>query len=208
MGSLGETRYVDSFISYVAGQAGDYYGGTVGHYRQPADPRSMRVHDMRDISTQLDIQGFQLITDIQSKHDFSDKDYITTQVYAETQDIIRRATGAAKVHCYSHLVRDTPPEAVRALVEDKDVSDDATTSGLRVPSPMAHIDHSAAGSLEVVRDNLSAEDAARLQASGKRWAIVNLWRPIKPVQRDPLCVCDARTVEEGDLMEQVCFSPS
>jgi len=36
--------------------------------------------------------------------------------------------------------------------------------------------------------------------SGKRWQIIGVWRPLKLVQRDPLAVLDAMTVQEGDFV--------
>ena len=35
-----------------------------------------------------------------------------------------------------------------------------------------------------------------------KWAIINIWRPIKPITREPLALCDRRTVDpEKDLHE-------
>jgi hypothetical protein len=36
--------------------------------------------------------------------------------------------------------------------------------------------------------------------SKTRWAIINVWRPIKPITRDPLAVCDSFSVEDEDLI--------
>lgn len=33
-----------------------------------------------------------------------------------------------------------------------------------------------------------------------RWAIINVWRPIKPISKDPLGLCDARSARDEDLM--------
>lgn len=48
------------------------------------------------------------------------------------------------------------------------------------------------------------EDHPDLDASAlksHRWAIINLWRPLNnPVTRDNLACCDARTVDEEDLV--------
>jgi hypothetical protein len=53
-------------------------------------------------------------------------------------------------------------------------------------------------------DNLGEAQAFAIMSSNKRWGIVNLWRPLKTVRRDPLCVCDARSVNtEKDLVNQV-----
>ena len=40
-----------------------------------------------------------------------------------------------------------------------------------------------------------------VNALGKtRWGIINVWRPIAPIRRDPFAVCDASTVAEEDLV--------
>ena len=41
-------------------------------------------------------------------------------------------------------------------------------------------------------------DVAKLKNA--RWAIINLWRPLNIVTRDNLACCDARTVDEDDLV--------
>jgi len=52
-------------------------------------------------------------------------------------------------------------------------------------------------------EELPVEEVRRLSKS--RWAIVTVWRPIRrPVKRDPLAVCDARSVDvERDLVPVV-----
>lgn len=47
------------------------------------------------------------------------------------------------------------------------------------------------------RDNVPASSQPRLLQS--RWSITNVWRPLKPVRKDPLAICDGRTVSESDL---------
>jgi len=42
-------------------------------------------------------------------------------------------------------------------------------------------------------------DLARYIASGKRWQIIGVWRPLKTVHKNPLALCDARTVDEADF---------
>ena len=63
-----------------------------------------------------------------------------------------------------------------------------------------HIDQSYFGA-ELVRDRKLQEldvDVDKLRKA--RWAIINLWRPLNTVTRDNLAVCDARTVDEDDLV--------
>nr|B8N0E7.1 RecName: Full=Hydroxylase/desaturase asaB; AltName: Full=Aspergillic acid biosynthesis cluster protein B [Aspergillus flavus NRRL3357] len=51
----------------------------------------------------------------------------------------------------------------------------------------------------VLKDNMTALEAEHLLKT--RWAIVNIWRPLKPVPRDPLAVSDARSFHDKDLLE-------
>lgn len=37
--------------------------------------------------------------------------------------------------------------------------------------------------------------------------MINLWRPIQTVHREPLCMCDARSVPEDDLRERPLKMP-
>lgn len=71
------------------------------------------------------------------------------------------------------------------------------------PARRLHVDQSFDGAARVLKDNLPAEEVDRL--SKTRWAIVTVWRPIHgQVKRDPLAVCDARSVDvERDLVPVV-----
>lgn len=76
---------------------------------------------------------------------------------------------------------------------------DAKPTGLMVPARHVHVDQSEAGAYEVLKDNITPEEVEKLSKS--RWAIINIWRPLKPVPRDPLAVSDARSVRDEDLLE-------
>ena len=41
----------------------------------------------------------------------------------------------------------------------------------------------------------------------KRWAIINVWRPISTIVKDPFGACDARSVPESDLFTKVIHVP-
>ena len=76
-----------------------------------------------------------------------------------------------------------------------------------MPARFVHIDQSYNGALEVLRDNLPSDLATSLSTT--HWGIINVWRPIhKPVSRDPLAVCDARSVPESDLVLMPAVLPS
>lgn len=48
---------------------------------------------------------------------------------------------------------------------------------------------------------LGEDKANELIRSHKRWQIINVWRPIRPVQRDPFAVADARSVPDDDILK-------
>jgi hypothetical protein len=47
---------------------------------------------------------------------------------------------------------------------------------------------------------MPAQFVEEILASKKRWSIINVWRAITPVKRDPLAVCDTRSVSDDDLV--------
>lgn len=66
------------------------------------------------------------------------------------------------------------------------------------PARFIHIDFSNDGAVEIRDDNLPPELKSKLEKS--RWSIINVWRPIKPISKDPLALCDSLTVRDEDLM--------
>lgn len=64
-----------------------------------------------------------------------------------------------------------------------------------------HVDQSYQGAEERLPIWLGESEAKAV--SGKRWAIINVWRAIEIVQRDNLCMCDARSVSDDELEECV-----
>lgn len=48
---------------------------------------------------------------------------------------------------------------------------------------------------------LGDDKADELIRSHKRWQIINIWRPIREVQRDPFAVTDARSVPDEDILK-------
>lgn len=208
MGSIGESKpYIEANVPYVREPVKEYTAGELAQYRFDFVRPLTKVHDIRhypDFS--IDSVGFQLISNPSIAEDgFDDAAWVKSNIYPQTEEAIRTAAGASRVKCFSHLVRRKKLDDIRQMVEDKSVPGTRTTN-ITPPSPAAHIDHSAAGSIEVLRDNLSEAEAEQVVNAGKRWGIINLWRPLKPVQRDPLCLCDARTVDKEDLVPQVSCS--
>ncbi|KAK3320260.1 GA4 desaturase [Cercophora scortea] len=92
------------------------------------------------------------------------------------------------------------------------------------PAPKPHVDYSPAGARTHIREYhskltsaaasiIAAEDALLAEGKslkenyhptdstgGPRWALYSIWRPLKPVRRDPLALLDQRTLKDEDFI--------
>lgn len=68
----------------------------------------------------------------------------------------------------------------------------------------AHIDQSEWAARNQVTRHLGS-DAPRLLES--RFQIINVWRPIKTIYKDPLAVCDSHSVPETDILPVKLIHP-
>jgi hypothetical protein len=155
------------------------------------EPHSVPIFDMRPIADglTLDRQGFVLVDAPTSVADFYDEAELKATYYAEAEELVKRATGAGRVVVFDHTIRRRTPG-----VEDR-------SPGIpRQPVTRIHGDYTEVSGPQRVRDLMGAEADALLT---RRFAIVNVWRPIRgPLQDAPLAVCDAGSVADGDLVGQ------
>jgi hypothetical protein len=124
-------------------------------------------------------------------------------VHPRSHNHTHASTGASRVFIFDHTIRrqlPPGPEAGSAAVPPP--PPDRT---LRGPVRRVHIDQSYAASLSRVAHHLPAEAAALLRG---RVQIINVWRPIRPVRRDPLAVADARSVADADLVPTALIYPT
>ena len=89
------------------------------------------------------------------------------------------------------------------------------------PAPKIHLDYAPGGARthirkyhpklkEATKDIIATEDKLEAEAKelkesygesdGPRWALFSIWRPLKPVKRDPLALLDTRTVPDADYV--------
>ena len=144
------------------------------------DVRTVNIEDGRahEADFTLDRNGFALRQAPSAVKNFTDAAAVTGTYYREAERIVATATGADRVVVFDHTIRG--PNAAREPV-------------LRV-----HNDYTERSAAQRVRDLLPDEAEALLQ---RRFAIVNLWRPIgRPVVASPLAVCDATSFTNADLI--------
>lgn len=102
-----------------------------------------------------------------------------------------KSTGASKVFIFDHTIR--------RGTQDRSAADDAAKPSipLRGPVQRVHVDQSYKAAPNRVTHHLPQEADRLLRG---RFQIINLWRPIRTVRKDPLGVADARSVPDSDLV--------
>ena len=195
MSNADRLPFVEAELNYLApmSERPRYYA----YEPEPGEPRSnlepephlMRIHDLRPISAELDldVQGFALVEQRSAVRDFWDDEEVRAVYYPEAERFIKEHTGAARVFIFDHLQR----RRVAGL-------QDRSRSGPRQPAGRVHVDHTARSGPQRVRDLMGEEAEGLLK---NRFAIINLWRPIRgPVLESPLALCDAQSLEEENLI--------
>ena len=151
------------------------------------DTHTMPIHDMRPVAhaVSLDREGFALVESNTTARDLYDEAELRSVYYPEAEKLLASVTGGNRVVVFDHTIRRRTPG-----VEDR-------TPGIpRLPVARIHGDYTETSGPQRVRDLMGAEAATLLR---HRFAIVNVWRPIRGPLRDaPLAVCDAQTVAPGD----------
>lgn len=103
-----------------------------------------------------------------------------------------QSTGASKVFIFDHTIRREAQD--RSADKDNTVKPSPT---LRGPVQRVHVDQSFKAAPNRVTHHLP-DEADRLLKG--RFQIINFWRPIKTIRKDPFGVVDARSVPDSDLV--------
>ena len=146
---------------------------------------------MRPIAGELslDVQGFALVDAPTAVAYFYDEAQLEATYYPEAEDLVKQVTGANRVVVFDHTIRR----------REHGVEDRAPGTP-RQPVTRIHGDYTEVSGPQRVRDLMGAEADDLL---ARRFAIVNVWRPIRgPLFDAPLAVCDATSVSDGDLVAQ------
>lgn len=146
------------------------------------ETRKVPIRDLRPLAAGLSVdrEGFQIIAAPTAVRDFDDAAEVRRVYYREIEQLVARATGAARVIVFDHTIRRRRPDAVRRPVYN------------------VHVDFTASSGPRRVRELLGND---RVGSACRRHSIINVWRPIVGPLRDaPLALADARTVAATDLV--------
>lgn len=175
---------VEAIIRYVvAGEKAVFYAADRERSYWPPEEHRVPIEDMRPHAQELSLErnGFVLLRESSAVTNFFDPAQVRTTYFAEIEALVKRLLGAQKVLVFGEVAR----------------SDSTTTGDSRLPAYGAHVDYGERTVRQFTQDMLGAEEAEHWLR--KRFVLMNLWRPIRPVYRTPLALCDASTVREGDL---------
>ena len=144
----------------------------------------MRIANARLIAGQLglDTQGFCLARHDTAVRNILDKEELKTVYYPEMERLVCQVSGASRAVLFDHTIR----HGDQATREEK---------LLREPVFYVHNDYTENSAPRRVRDFLG--DAEAEKRFKKRWAIIQVWRPIRgDVLVDPLAMCDGRSIPQ------------
>ncbi len=167
------------------------FTGSVPIYLFEDEAHSVAISDMREIADTLSVdrEGFELLSHATAVEDLYDDDAVAEAYFPEIEALLRRRFGASRVAIFDATRRSD--NGVGAQNPD----------GLRGPATGIHVDYTEKSGPQRAKDVLGEEEVARLTKAGARIVQVNVWRPIRgPVERSPLALADATTVEPDDLI--------
>ncbi|GAB1317186.1 7alpha-cephem-methoxylase P8 chain [Madurella fahalii] len=155
-------------------------------------PTPVAVTDItgREDQFTLDGNGFQFCHHESNFREggYRDEGKVEAEYYPEMEQLLKDVTGATRVFIFDHKTR-CGPSNWHSLGPGNQAK--------RGPILRTHVDQSYEGAESLLRWLLPDEADILLK---KRWQIINAWRPIKTIYKDPLAVADARTIAEEDLV--------
>ena len=175
---------VEAVMPYVvAGERSIFWPGKREDSYWPVEEHRVRIHDARAEAGRLDVEttGFTLVQRPTAVKDFNDAAEVKAVYYPEIEALVKDLTGARTVLVFGDIVR----------------SDAKGIPDSRLPARGAHVDYDEA-TVRMWAGRLAGEEEAARLLQG-RFMLMNLWRPITTVEKTPLAVCDASTVQQGDL---------
>ena len=151
------------------------------------EKQKMTIYDGRPLigSFHLERHGFEFVDHPTKMTNFFNPEQLANIYYPEVETLIKQRTGASRVLIFDHTLR----SGDQSTREEK---------WAREPVLSVHNDYTEWSGPQRVRDLLPDEADELLK---RRMAIVQVWRAInKPIESNPLAICEAKTLSAGDLI--------
>ncbi|KHO00530.1 uncharacterized protein MAM_01308 [Metarhizium album ARSEF 1941] len=136
----------------------------------------------------LDGHGFQYCRHRSREEAFTDERQIQSVYYDECEQLVKSITGARAVHIFNHKVRRGPTQWHHLGLHNL---------ASRGPVTRTHVDQSYEGAERRLRWEFPTEADELIK---RRYQIINVWRPIQPILKDPIAVADAGSVADSHLV--------
>ncbi|KAJ5365667.1 hypothetical protein N7517_008553 [Penicillium concentricum] len=147
----------------------------------------VQIQDIRgkESSYTLDKNGFVYVShDMPDLDKVSDKQHVKDTIIPQTEALVRKITGATRTVTFVHRVRCL-------------AADTSLLANNRAPAHDVHSDFTPTGALQYLKTHIPDEQERNRLLAG-RVLIINVWRPLKTIQRDPFTVCDWSSVSIRD----------
>lgn len=191
---IAQAQQVRASINYAARKAEPLYNyylveppEGVPASNEVREPHEVLITSMRDAAERptLDANGFELIRFPAPACDIYDAAQREAVFDPEVAETVKQLLGATEVRVFFPFLRGE--EAQRRM-----------PGAITAPAGTAHVDYTH-DTGDFWFDEILGADADRYR--GRRFSIVNLWRPITgPLRDHPLALCDVRSMNDDDLM--------
>jgi hypothetical protein len=172
------------------------------HVIQKDDIVECLIHDARPSAAQLTLEssGFQLVRRPTGVQDWLNSDEVIRVYYEECKSLARELTGASQTFTFDHLTREPGRQIGGGGLFKRDVMTTAERGGGYIS--LVHMDYTASSTWN---DYLALHGVSEPEGAS-RVIVLNFGRPLfGTAERQPLALCDARTVHSDDLLEMMLY---
>lgn len=155
---------------------------------------TVRIRNIRGLEDQYSLkkQGFCVARLDSSVQHWHDGELLKRDYFPEVAALLKREVGCKEVVSYEwHVRTGTLEEAL-----EKDSTGKADIDG---PVRRVHIDESPWSARNEFRHYVQPDAPGNEHLRGRHFGIYNVWKPLKTIRKDPLCLCDEATVHDEDL---------
>jgi len=138
----------------------------------------------------LEKQGFKISHLKSSMQNWRNNDEFKQVYLPEIAELLKNELGATHVFSYEYHIRTGTLEEALKMDSQGKVDIDG-------PVRRVHIDESPASGRNEF--NYHMQPSINDHLKGRQFGIYNVWKPLKTIRKDPLCLCDTRTLRDEDL---------
>jgi hypothetical protein len=152
-------------------------------YQELNKPIPLTIYNIREKTNQytLEKNGFEYTTDpIPALSSCTTEEQIKDVLLPATEDLVKRVTGAYRTQIFTHRIR--------SLAEDSSKRADN-----KAPAHAVHTDFTPAGALNQL-STIIRDPVERAELEKERVMVINVWRPLKTIKKDPLAVANWTSV--------------